>query len=297
MSDTTFDFERLGVFYLGRSVDPATLRTTAQPLLYDSRDLVTHAAIIGMTGSGKTGLGIALLEEAAIDGVPAVVIDPKGDLADLLLTFPELRPEDFLPWVRAEDAERKGLSREALAAAEAAKWKQGLADWGEDGARIRRLRDAAEVVLYTPGSDLARPLSILASFAAPAAELVADTDLFRDRVETAATSLLALLGIEADPLQSREHILLSTIVGQLWKQGQDLDLPTLIQQVQNPPISRIGVLEVESFYPSKERFGLVMALNNLLASPGFGAWLEGGSAFESPARKIRYTSIHPRPMP
>ncbi|MBP1644307.1 MAG: hypothetical protein H6Q03_2976, partial [Acidobacteria bacterium] len=160
-------------------------------LLYDSRDLVTHAAIVGMTGSGKTGLGIAMLEEAAIDGVPAVVVDPKGDLANLLLTFPELRPGDFLPWVRAEEAERKGLTREALAAAEAQKWREGLAAWGQDGGRIRRLRDAAEVVLYTPGSDAGRPLSILASFAAPAPEVVADSDLFRGRVETAATSSAA----------------------------------------------------------------------------------------------------------
>ncbi len=165
------DFEKLGWFYLGRPLDANGAKLVPDtPLLYDSRDLVTHAMIVGMTGSGKTGLGIGLLEEAAIDGVPALVIDPKGDLADLLLTFPDLKPEDFLPWVREEDAQRKGVTREALAASEAAKWRDGLASWGEDGERIRRLRAAAEVALYTPGSELATPISILSSFAAPARE-------------------------------------------------------------------------------------------------------------------------------
>ena len=275
MSDPNQTYEGLGVFYLGRAVDPATLEATPVPLLYDSRDLVTHAAIVGMTGSGKTGLGIAMLEEAAIDGVPAVVVDPKGDLANLLLTFPELRPGDFLPWVRAEEAERKGLTREALAAAEAQKWREGLAAWGQDGGRIRRLRDAAEVVLYTPGSDAGRPLSILASFAAPAPEVVADSDLFRGRVETAATSLLALLGVRTDPLQSREHILLASLLDARWRAGQGYDLPGLIDHLQKPPIARVGVLDVETFYPAQDRFALALRLNNLLAAPGFDAWLRG----------------------
>jgi len=161
------EYEKLGWFYLGRPVDAATMATASSPLLYDSRDLLTHALIVGMTGSGKTGLGIGLLEEAALDGVPALVVDPKGDLANLLLTFPELRAEDFRPWVRDEDAARKGVNRDELAAATAESWRAGLARWDQDGARIRRLREAAEVALYTPGSGLARPISILSSFAAP----------------------------------------------------------------------------------------------------------------------------------
>ncbi|KAB2966625.1 MAG: ATP-binding protein, partial [Thermoanaerobaculia bacterium] len=275
MSDPTPTFERLGVFYLGRGVDPATMKATAEPLLYDSRDLVTHAAIVGMTGSGKTGLGIAMLEEAALDGVPAVVVDPKGDLTNLLLTFPRLRPEDFQPWVRTEDAERKGVTRDELAAGEAKKWREGLAAWGQDGERIQRLRDTAGVVLFTPGSDTGRPLSILASFAAPAAEVIADSDLFRDRVETAATSLLALLGVKAEPLQSREHILLASLFEARWKAGKGYDLSELIAHIQSPPIPRVGVLDVETFYPAQERFALALRLNNLLAAPGFDVWMRG----------------------
>jgi len=269
------DFEKLGLFYLGRPLDPGTLAPSAEPLLYDARDLVTHAMIVGMTGSGKTGLGIGLLEEAAIDGVPAVVIDPKGDLANLLLTFPELRQQDFLPWVKEEDAARKGISRDELASAEAKKWREGLAAWGQDGERIRRLREAAEVALFTPGSDVGRPLSILSSFAAPAAEVVADGDLFRDRVETTATSLLALLGVDADPLQSREHILLSSLLDSAWRAGRGYDLPGLIADLQKPPIAKVGVLDVETFFPAQDRFALALRLNNLLAAPGFDVWMRG----------------------
>jgi hypothetical protein len=269
------DYEKLGVFYLGRSYDLDAKAVTDDLILYDSKDLVTHAVCVGMTGSGKTGLCMALLEEAAIDNIPAIIIDPKGDLANLLLTFPELRAEDFLPWINIEDAQKKGLSPQEYAAKQAELWQKGLADWGQSGARIQRLRDAAEVAIYTPGSNAGIPVSILKSFAAPEASLRDDAELLRERIETTATSLLALLGIEADPVQSREHILLSTILGCAWKEGKDLDLAGLIQQIQNPPVAKIGVLDLETFYPSKDRFGLVMALNNMLAAPGFSAWMEG----------------------
>jgi len=278
MSDAKRGFEGLGVFYLGREVDPESGESGEAPLLYDSRDLTTHAAIVGMTGSGKTGLGVALLEEAALDGVPALVIDPKGDLANLLLTFPELAPGDFLPWVREEEAARKGVTREALAASEATKWRQGLAAWGQDGERIRRLREAAEVALYTPGSELARPISILASFAAPPSALLDDADLFRDRVETAATSLLGLAGLTgagADPLRSREHILVATLLAEAWKAGRGYDLPGLIADLQKPPLAKVGVLDLETFYPARERFELALRINNLLAAPGFDVWMRG----------------------
>jgi hypothetical protein len=269
------DYEKLGLFYLGREVELASLATGSTPLLYDSRDLTTHAAILGMTGSGKTGLGVALLEEAAIDGVPALVVDPKGDMANLLLAFPELRPEDFASWVRPEDAERKGRSVEEHAAAEAAKWREGLAAWGQDGERIRRLRAACDVALFTPGSDLATPISILGSFAAPPAAVRDDGDLFHDRVETAATSLLALAGVDADPLRSREHILVATVLGEAWRRGSDLDLAALVAALQQPPVTRVGAMDLETFYPAKERFALALRLNHLLAAPGFDVWLRG----------------------
>jgi hypothetical protein len=269
------DFEKLGLFYLGRPYDLAKKKAKPGWLLYDSKDLVTHGLCVGMTGSGKTGLCLALLEEAAIDGIPALVIDPKGDLGNLLLTFPDLRASDFQPWINEDDARKKGLSPADYASQQAELWKKGLAEWGQDGARIARLREAAECAIYTPGSQAGIPISILNSFAAPPAAIREDAELLRERVGATTTSLFSLLGIEADPIKSREHILLSTILDAAWTQGRDLDLGELIRQIQAPPVQRIGVLDLESFYPSKERFALAMQLNNLLAAPGFAAWMEG----------------------
>ncbi len=269
------DFEKLGAFYLGKTWDAARAAVTDDVVLYDARNLTTHAVCVGMTGSGKTGLCIGLLEEAAIDGIPAIVIDPKGDLTNLMLAFPNLAPADFEPWVDGDEARRRGIEPQELARQEAARWKQGLADWGQDGARIQRLRDAAEFVVYTPGARAGIPVSILRSFAAPPAEARADGDAMRERAASLVTSLLGLLGVDADPLKSREHILLTTLLLAAWDQGQDLDLGRLVQAIQSPPIARIGVMDLESFYPAKDRFGLAMTLNNVLAAPGFQAWLEG----------------------
>jgi len=286
------DFEKLGVFYLGRPYDPAIKQAKPGWLLYDSKDLVTHAVCVGMTGSGKTGLCLGLLEEAAIDGIPAIVIDPKGDLANLLLTFPQLRGEDFAPWINEDDARKKGLSSGDYATQQAELWKKGLSDWNQSGERIQKLKDAAEFIVYTPGSNAGVPVSILKSFAVPSQEILDDAELLRERVSTTTTSLLGLIGVEADPIKSREHILLSTILDQAWRKGQDLDLASLIQQIQTPPLSKVGVLDLDSFYPSKDRFTLAMQLNNLLAAPGFTAWVEGealdvGQMLHNPAGKPR----------
>ncbi len=269
------DYEKLGVFYLGREYDLASKTAKDDLLLYDSKDLVTHAVCVGMTGSGKTGLCIGLLEEAAIDGIPALVIDPKGDLSNLLLTFPELRAEDFKPWVNADDARKKGVDVDAFAQQQADLWKGGLGKWQQDGARIRKLRDSADFSIYTPGSSAGIPLSIVKSFAVPEPAVMEDGELLRERVSTTTTSLLGLLGIEADPIQSREHIFLSNLLARAWSDGRDLDLGSLIQQIQSPPFQKIGVIDLESFFPQKDRFALAMQLNNLLASPGFAAWMEG----------------------
>ncbi|MDH3291214.1 MAG: ATP-binding protein [Gemmatimonadota bacterium] len=268
-------FEKLGAFYLGREYDAKADDTTDNLLLYDARDLTTHAVCVGMTGSGKTGLCISLLEEAAIDGIPAIAIDPKGDLGNLLLTFPDLRPEDFRPWIDEAEAARKGSTPDEYAQATAELWKSGLAKWGEDGARIRRLREAADFAIYTPGSTAGLPLTVLRSFAAPPAALLEDGDALRERVMASVSGLLGLLGIAADPIKSREHILLSTLLQTAWTAGRDLDLPSLIAQVQSPPVDRIGVMDVEAFYPKQDRLDLSMRLNGLVASPGFAAWLEG----------------------
>jgi len=265
-------FEKLGAFYLGRPYDIQTKQPTDAPLLYDSRDLVTHAVCVGMTGSGKTGLCLALLEEAALDGVPAIIIDPKGDLANLLLTFPDLLPEDFRPWINEEDARRKGLEPDAFAAQQAELWAKGLSTWGESGERIRTLREKADMAIYTPGSTSGIPVNILASFDAPETD---DPEALADRVQTTAASLLGLLKIDADPVKSREFILLSALLSYEWGKGNDLDLSTIIERIQNPPFPKIGVIDIEAFYPAKDRFALVMALNNMLSAPGFATWQKG----------------------
>lgn len=268
-------YEKLGAFYLGRSSDPAGDSLGDDLVLYDSRDLLTHAFCVGMTGSGKTGLCIGLLEEAAIDGIPAIVIDPKGDLANLLLTFPDLAPRDFRPWINDAAASRKEMTPDAYAAAQAESWRAGLESSDQSGDRIRRLKEAADFRIYTPGSETGFPVSILSSFGAPPEEILLDADLLNERINSTATSLLTLIGVDAKSLTSREHILLSIIFEHAWKERTDLDLTTLIRGVQAPPVSRIGVLELETFFPAKERFELAMALNNLLASPGFETWLSG----------------------
>ncbi len=289
---TAADYEKLGSFYLGKEYDLSTKKRSDRALLYDSKDLVTHAVCVGMTGSGKTGLCLTILEEAAIDNIPAIVIDPKGDLSNLLLTFPDLKPADFRPWINEDDAQRKGLSPDDFAAQQAQLWTEGLADWQQDGERIRRFKESAQFAIYTPGSGAGLPVSVLKSFAAPPDAILEDNELFRDRVASTVTSLLGLIGIDADPMQSREHILLSSIVSDSWTKGQDLDIPTLIQRIQQPPFQKLGVMELEAVYPGKERFGLAMALNNLVASPGFSAWLEGealdiGAMLHTPEGKPR----------
>jgi len=269
------DYEKLGVFYLGRRWDAKDRKTLPQLLLYDSKDLTTHGVCVGMTGSGKTGLCIGLLEEAAIDGIPALAIDPKGDLANLALTFPSLAPADFLPWMDSDEAKRQGLTLEQLAEKTAASWKKGLEGWDQDGSRIARFREACEVAIYTPASKAGRPLALLRAFTAPPQAVLDDEEALQARVQGAVSGLLALAGIESDPMQGREHILLAQLVQRAWSAGQDLDLAGLIQGVQRPPFDKVGVLDLESFYPAKERAGLALALNNVLASPGAAAWAEG----------------------
>jgi hypothetical protein len=282
---TTEDFEKLGVFYLGRPYDLETKQAKPGWLLYDSKDLVTHAVCVGMTGSGKTGLCINLLEEAAIDGIPALIIDPKGDLSNLLLTFPKLRGEDFQPWVNEDDARKKGLSPTEYASQQAELWKKGLASWGQDGARIQRLRDATDFVIYTPGSNAGTPVSILKAFAVPPSEVLEDVELLRELISTIVSGLLGLVGVEADPVKSPPHILISSILESVWNKGKNLDLELLLQEIQTPPFDRLGALDLEAFYPSQDptgrdnpskgRFSLAKRLNNLIASPKFEIWTQG----------------------
>ena len=277
MTMTNQDFEKLGIFYLGKNYDLAQRKVGSEPVLYESKQLTTHAVCVGMTGSGKTGLCLSLLEEAAIDGIPVIAIDPKGDIGNLLLSFPKLRGEDFLPWVDPDEAARKGLSREQYAEQTAVLWREGLATWGQDGARIQRFLDAADLAIYTPGSSAGLPLTVLRSFAAPPPALIGQTEAYRERVGSAVSGLLALMGVSADSITGREHILLANVLDHSWRAGRDLDMAGFIHAVQSPPFDKVGVIDLETFYPAKERFALAMKLNNLIASPGFAAWMEGES--------------------
>ena len=269
------EFEKLGAFYLGKVFDPDRESVTDELVLYDSKDLTTHAVCVGMTGSGKTGLCVSLLEEAAIDGIPSIAIDVKGDLGNLALSFPNLAPADFEPWVDPAAAAQMGEDVAEYAARIAKRWKDGLADWGQDGTRIERYRRSAPVDLYTPGSSAGRQISVLESFDAPPPVLLEDADLFNERVRSAVSGLLALLGVDADPIQSREHILLSNILSTAWRDGRSLAIPDLIREISAPPFERVGVFDVDTFFPSKDRMALAMRVNNLVASPSFSSWLEG----------------------
>jgi hypothetical protein len=285
------DFEKLGLFYLGREYDVAEGKVLDTPILYDSRDLVTHAVCVGMTGSGKTGLCVSLIEEAAIDGVPVIAIDPKGDLGNLLLTFPSLAASDFRPWIDEDEARRAGLSADAFAAQQAKAWESGLAQWGQDGARIERLRKSADFAIYTPGSGAGLPVSLLQSFAAPPTAIRDDAELLGERAGSTATSLLTLAGVDAPP-RSREHTMVTNVLTTAWKDGRDLDLGSLIQQIQTPPFQKMGVVDLEAFFPQRERFELAMRFNAVLAAPGFEQWFEGEAL--DPARLLYTVDGRPR---
>jgi hypothetical protein len=285
------EFEKLGLFYLGREYDVSAARVLDAPVLYDSRDLVTHAMCVGMTGSGKTGLCLSLIEEAAIDGVPVIAIDPKGDLGNLLLTFPSLAAPEFRPWIDEDEASRAGLTPEAFAAQQAGVWQKGLAEWGQDGARIERLRKSAEFAIYTPGSRAGLPVSLLHSFTAPPPAIRDDAEVLGERAGSTATSVLSLAGVDAPP-RSREHTLVTSILSGAWKEGRDLDLPSIIQQVQTPPFQKVGVVDLDTFFPQRDRFDLAMRFNAVLAAPGFEQWFEGEPL--DPARLLYTRDGRPR---
>jgi hypothetical protein len=265
-------------FYLGRIFDPKTGKATANPLQYDPADLTTHAVVTGMTGSGKTGLCVALLEEAALQGIPAIIIDPKGDLTNLLLHFPNLLPQDFQPWIDPEMERRTGKSMEDIAAEAASSWRTGLKEWGIGPDRIQLLQEMVKFAIYTPGSDSGIPVSVLSSLAAPKIDWESNREVLRERITSTVTALLGLVGMnDLDPIRSREHILLSNIFEAHWSEGRDIDLTELILQTQTPPFDKLGAFPVDTFFPPKDRMELAMVLNNILAAPAFETWREGDS--------------------
>jgi hypothetical protein len=268
------EFER-GTFYLGGVIEPGSGDRTGAPVLYEAGDLTTHGVIVGMTGSGKTGLGVGLLEEALLSGIPALILDPKGDMGNLLLNFPAFRPEDFRPWIDEAEASREGIGPDELAAMTADMWKNGLAGWELGPDRMRELGMRAGLTIYTPGSSAGVPINILGSLTAPEGNFDEDAETYRDEIEGYVQSLLTLAGIESDPVSGPEHILLATIIEDAWKKGSGLDLAGLINGILTPPIRKLGVFDLDTFFPEKDRRDLALRLNGLVASPSFAAWLEG----------------------
>jgi len=275
MTISSADYEKLGQFYLGKEYDPETKAVTDDLVLYDSKDLVTHGVVLGMTGSGKTGLCLALIEEAAMDNIPTIIIDPKGDISNLLLTFPDLDAKSFRPWINEDDAAKKGVTPDEFAAKTAETWKSGLADWGQSPERIQQFREKVDITIFTPGSKAGIPVSILSSLDVPPEEILEDGELFSERVESTVSSLLSLVGVDADPTQSPEAVLLATIFQTAWQKGQGITLETLIRHIQKPAFDKVGVIDLASFLPEKSRQTLALKFNNLVASPGFATWLEG----------------------
>ena len=266
--------------FIGRDFTPSS-KSTGAPFYLNARSLTTHALCLGMTGTGKTGLGVVALEEALLQGIPVIIIDPKGDITNLALNFPSLAPDEFKPWLHEEDASRQKLTLDALAARTAKQWRDGLKEWDIAPERIGTLRDRAAFRIYTPGSDAGIPVNILQSLNPPSQSSglswAKNGEALRERIGQMCSALLQLIGIDADPLQSREHILLATIFEAAWRAGQSIDLPVLIRMIQEPPVTRVGAFDMDVFYPKADRFELAMAVNNLIASPSFATWSAGQS--------------------
>ena len=261
-----------GHLFVGETIDGGSGDRTGEAVLLDSADFTTHGVIVGMTGSGKTGLGVVLIEEALLAGVPVLAIDPKGDLGNLCLTFPDLAPADFEPWIDEGTARVQQRSVPELAAEVAGQWRDGLGSWDLGGDDIGRLQAAATPIIYTPGSANGVPLDVLGRLSVPTTD---DPGARQDEIDSTVGGLLALVGVDSDPLSGREHILLANLVARSWEAGSDLDLPTLLAQILDPPIRKLGVLDLETFYPAGDRHALVLKLNGLLASPSFASWATG----------------------
>lgn len=262
-------------FYLGGVVDGSTGERTGDLVDYDPGDLTTHGVIVGMTGSGKTGLGIIYLEEALLAGIPTLILDPKGDMTNLMLTFPDLQPSDFEPWIDEGEARKEDKTTAELATEKAELWKKGLGWWDQDGTRIQELRTKAGFTIYTPGSTAGVPLNIIGSLTAPEADWDTEAEALRDEIEGFVSGLLGLVEIEADPISSREHILIANLIEHAWRSGRDLDMASLLAEIQRPPIRKLGVFELDTFFPEKDRLALAMKLNGLVASPAFSSWIDG----------------------
>jgi hypothetical protein len=266
-------YEKLGLFYIGKDVDSGTMEPAEALTLLKNKNFTTHAAIIGMTGSGKTGLGVGIIEEAAIDNIPSIVIDPKGDMGDLCLTDPAFSAETFEPWVK-DEALAKGEEPGIYARKIAESWREGLESWGQDASRVEKFSKVKKTI-YTPGSSAGISINIMASMEVPTAEVMDDSDTLASFLKSTVSSLLSLIGIEADPIDSKEYILLAQIISENWIAGKSITIEELIGSIINPPFKKVGVLPLDSYYPQSERFKFATRFNAVIASPSFSSWLQG----------------------
>ncbi|UPT77587.1 DUF87 domain-containing protein [Sulfurovum sp. XGS-02] len=266
-------YEKLGLFYLGKEIDKQSMETTEALTLLKNKHFTTHAAIIGMTGSGKTGLGVGLIEEAVIDNIPSIIIDPKGDMGDLCLTDPTFSSASFEPWV-ADEAKSKDTNIHAYAKKISSIWKEGIESWGQSTQRVQKFHEVKKTI-YTPGSSAGISVNIMSSLEVPPTQIFEESDTFASYLKSTTTSLLALVGIHADPLESKAYILLAQIITRSWIAGEDLSIESIIGKILNPPFKKIGVLSLDDFYPQNDRFTLASKFNALLASPSFSLWLQG----------------------
>ena len=266
-------YEKLGLFYLGKDVDKTTMEALEVLTLLKNKNFTTHAAIIGMTGSGKTGLGAGIIEEAAIDNIPSIIIDPKGDMGDLCLSDPSFSSKTFEPWVR-DEALSKEKDPAEYAQQIATMWQEGIKSFGQDNSRVEKFHTVAKTI-YTPGSSAGVSINIISSLETPPPQIMEESDIFNAYLKSTVTSLLSLIGITADPLDSKEYILLAQIITNAWLREEDLSIETIIGRIINPSFKKIGVLSLDDFYSQNARFKLATKFNALLASPSFSLWLQG----------------------
>ncbi len=268
-------YEKLGLFYLGKDIDKDTLEATEALTLLKNKNFTTHATIIGMTGSGKTGLGVGIIEEATIDNIPSLIIDPKGDMGNLCLADSTFLPKSFEPWV-ADEARAKEKDVASYAEKIASMWKNGIESHHQDSARVEKFSKVKKTI-YTPGSSAGVSVNVLSSLEAPPAQILEDSDSFAAYIKTTVSSLLSLIGVEANPVESKEYILLAQLISTSWMEGDDLSIEDLIGRIISPPFKKIGVLPLDAFYPQSERFKFATKFNAIIASPTFKTWLEGES--------------------
>ncbi|WP_437662992.1 helicase HerA-like domain-containing protein [Sorangium sp. So ce1182] len=264
-------------FTLGRSRplqgDPGA--AAARPFELPAHHLVTHGVVVGMTGSGKTGLVMVLVEEALRSGVPVLMVDVKGDLPNLLFTFPELSPAEFEPWVDPSAAARDGRSTADVAGELAARWRAGLASSGLGPADVAALRARMAPRLLTPGTTAGEPIHVLSALEAPSSLWDEDEEAAREALSASLSLLLRLVGRDPDPARSREHVLLAHLAERRLRGGGAAGLEELLADLAAPPIAAVGALDVDEFFAPKERQALARELNTLLASPTFATWRKG----------------------